>query len=177
METKNMGRRILSLALAGALAGAAIQAAESPKVDACHLLEPAEIAAVQGAAVTHSKGTQRASGGFLFAQCYYVVAAQDGSVSLEVTLSDPSHSRPASPAQHWQQSFHRDDKDAKKDAERPQPVAGLGDEAFWLGDRVMGALYVLKGDRFFRVSVGGSEDSAVKIEKGRELAVKALRRL
>ena len=55
--------------------------------------------------------------------------------------------------------------------------ATFGDEAFWVGDPLSGALYVLKGDVFLRVSVGGPTDEAQKIKRARALASHALKRL
>jgi len=184
-----MKRRIVHLACAGALvsalAGGSEAPAASPTFDACRLLAPAEVAAVQGAAVTRSQGSQRAANGFLIAQCYYLLAPGDRSVSLEVTLGDPSHPHPASPSRLWRQSFHpesggthreEEEEEEKEAAQPPRPVPGLGEEAFWTGGQAMGALYVRAGDRFFRISLGGPEDAAVKTEKSRDLAAKILGR-
>jgi hypothetical protein len=59
----------------------------------------------------------------------------------------------------------------------PKKVPGIGDEAFWMGSRVGGALYVLKGNSYVRVSVGGAGDEASKIRKTKALAQKAIVRL
>lgn len=61
--------------------------------------------------------------------------------------------------------------------EPPKAVSGLGEEAFWAGDRVTGALYVLQGDTFLRISLGGSRDEAARLERTSVLAKSALRRL
>ena len=53
----------------------------------------------------------------------------------------------------------------------------MGDEAFWVGDPLTGALYVLRGEVFLRVSVGGPRDQAQKIKHARTLALYALKRL
>ena len=53
----------------------------------------------------------------------------------------------------------------------------MGDEAFWTGSSLGGGLFVLKGDAYFRLSVGGPDSEPVKIEKLKKLARKALRRL
>jgi hypothetical protein len=58
-----------------------------------------------------------------------------------------------------------------------RPINGVGDEAFWSGTRIAGALYVLRGNTFIRVSVGGINDEKERIEKSRLLAVAALARL
>ncbi|HJQ31823.1 MAG TPA: hypothetical protein VJ866_06590 [Pyrinomonadaceae bacterium] len=59
----------------------------------------------------------------------------------------------------------------------PVRVPGLGDEAFWSANRVGGALYVLKGERFFMLSVGGKGDGDEKLKKAKALARDALRHL
>jgi hypothetical protein len=56
-------------------------------------------------------------------------------------------------------------------------VSGVGDEAWWTGNAQVGALYVLKGDAFLRISVGGGEPERARIERSRLLARRALRRL
>jgi hypothetical protein len=56
-------------------------------------------------------------------------------------------------------------------------VKGVGDEAFWSGTRVAGALYVLRGNTFIRVSVGGIADERERIDKSRQIAIAALARL
>jgi hypothetical protein len=53
----------------------------------------------------------------------------------------------------------------------------VGDDAFWTGTRVGGALYVLKGESYFRISVGGASDPAQKLEKSKTLAAFVLKRL
>lgn len=65
----------------------------------------------------------------------------------------------------------------KEDKTPPNKITGVGDGAFWLGSRVGGALYVLKGNNYVRVSVGGAADEATKIRKSKALAQKALARL
>jgi hypothetical protein len=81
------------------------------------------------------------------------------------------------------------DKDKNKDKERgrggeeegegapPTHVAGIGDDAYWVNSRVSGALYVLKGNSFIRISLGGAEDDAARQKKAKALAQKALARL
>ncbi|HSQ23087.1 MAG TPA: hypothetical protein VLN44_01685 [Pyrinomonadaceae bacterium] len=59
----------------------------------------------------------------------------------------------------------------------PERVKGLGDEAFWSASRVGGALYVLKKDQFFRLSIGGSADARTKLNKSKMLAQQILKKL
>jgi hypothetical protein len=56
-------------------------------------------------------------------------------------------------------------------------VKGIGDEAFSVGNAKIGALYVLKSDKFIRISIGGSTDQADRIKKMKKLAQYALKRL
>ncbi|MDQ2854882.1 MAG: hypothetical protein M3R68_01020, partial [Acidobacteriota bacterium] len=49
-------------------------------------------------------------------------------------------------------------REEEEEAVRPQKIAGVGDEAFWTGNRVGGALYALKGNTYIRISVGGPGD-------------------
>jgi hypothetical protein len=69
----------------------------------------------------------------------------------------------------------REEEDGE--ATPPKPVRGLGDEAFWTASRFGGALYVLKGQRFIRLSVGGADDEQTRLTKTETLARAALRRL
>ena len=68
------------------------------------------------------------------------------------------------------------DKKAKvteeEDEERapPERVKGIGEEAYAVGNAKMGALYVLKGDKFLRISIGGSHSQPERIEKMKTLA-------
>lgn len=64
-------------------------------------------------------------------------------------------------------------------ARPPKIINGIGDQAFWSGNRVGGALYVVQKHKeaFVRLSVGGSDNEEKKIEKSKALAQKALSRL
>jgi hypothetical protein len=56
-------------------------------------------------------------------------------------------------------------------------VKDLGDEAFWIGSPIGGALYVLKNELFFRLSVGGAGDQRAKLNKSKALAQRILKKL
>ncbi len=70
-----------------------------------------------------------------------------------------------------------DEESEREEHGRPRPLPGIGDEAFWVGSRMSGALYVLRGDSYFRLSLGGPESETVKIDKARRLASELLLRL
>ncbi len=61
--------------------------------------------------------------------------------------------------------------------EPPEPIEGLGDEAFWAGNEKIGALYALKGNSYIRLSLGGGDDKLTRIKKSKELAQIVLKRL
>jgi hypothetical protein len=71
----------------------------------------------------------------------------------------------------------REEEGEAKEASPPEPVKNLGDEAFWVGSPIGGALYVLKNDLFLRVSVGGTGDQKAKLNKSKTLAQKILKKL
>ena len=59
----------------------------------------------------------------------------------------------------------------------PKKITGLGDEAFWVSNRFGGMLYILKGDAFISIGIGGTDGEETKLEKSKVLAQKALQRL
>jgi hypothetical protein len=69
----------------------------------------------------------------------------------------------------------REEEDEHQSAVRK--VSGVGDTAVWSGNRMSGALYVLKGNAIVRISVGGKGSEDEKIERSRKLAAIALRKL
>jgi hypothetical protein len=171
-----------------ALVKPAIQ--HAPKIEACSLLTMDEIHAIHGATIVDTKSSEGPGGSFLVSQCYYASAEPNLSVSLAITQPNPAFEN--SPRDYWNQTFGPYRLTGEKETERegegkgkeeeekaipPKKVDGVGEEAFWAGNRVGGALYVLKGNVFFRISVGGPGDESVKLEKSKQLAQKALSRL
>lgn len=69
------------------------------------------------------------------------------------------------------------EREEKEESAPPIRLNGIGDEAYWLGGQVGGALYVLKGSNYLRISVGGVGDHKEEIRKSTALAQKALGRL
>ena len=148
---------------------------------ACTLLTKEEIEAVQGEPFKSTKPSQKSGAGLTVSQCYFELPSTVNSVVLTVTQkAEGSGAR--DPKQSWQEIFHREKTSEKKGEEEekekePQKIDGVGDEAFWTGTRVGGALYVLKGNTYIRISVGGAGDQAQKTEKSKALAESALKRL
>jgi hypothetical protein len=166
----------------------------SGKKDACTLLTSAEIEAVQGEPVKETKASVQLNGEMLVSECLFHTTNFPKSVS--VALAVPSSAKPSAlaPRKFWQKQFHalyvEEDKmrAAGKKAQKPEPeaeeevreprrVAGLGEEAYWVGTPITGALYVLQGDNFVRISVGGIGEESVRIEKSKVLARAVVKRL
>ena len=171
------------------------------KIDACALLTSPEINSVQGEPMKETKASGSAEKGFLVSQCFFTLPTFNNSISLVVTQRGEGAGG-RDPKEFWEATFEksegegekeRDKKSAKereKEKERgrgreeeeeeaapAQKITGVGDEAFWTGSRVGGALYVLKGSTYLRISVGGAGDQQSKINKSKALARLALKRL
>jgi hypothetical protein len=182
--------------------GATTTSTGKGKIDACALLTSQEIRSVQGEPLKETKGSGSAEKGFSISQCFFTLPTFNNSISLVVTQKgDGADGR--DPKEFWEATFDRasegereKERDKKSEKERekekahdknreeeeeaavpPQKIAGVGDEAFWTGSRVGGALYVLKGSSYIRVSVGGAGNQQSKINKSKALARLALKRL
>ncbi len=153
---------------------------QKQRSDACTLLSSEEIEAVQGEPLKEAKLTSRSDGKLITSQCFYSLPTFSNSISLAVTeRADAQGDR--DPKEYWKEIFDSDRTEENEEGEEkeaaPLRVEGIGDEAFWSGSRVGGALYVLKNDKYLRVSIGGSDDQETKIKKLKALAVKAIARL
>lgn len=169
------------------------------RVDVCALLTSDDLKSVQGEAVKEAQRSDRRDGDFIVAQCYYALPTTSNSVVLNVTTANEGQGA-GSPKKFWEDTFGRDEakgggrekererEKVKKDKPKaggeeeesdaaPEKINGLGDEAFWIASRVGGALYVLKKDVFFRLSVGGAGDEKAKLKKSKTLAQQVLKRI
>lgn len=169
------------------------------KLDACQLLTSDEIQAVQESAIKENKSSEQSNGRIRTSQCYFSAEQTNRSVSLTVTQADTGADRQAA-RKYWEETFGRFEKEndereseaekAKKESLKaqkreeeeeegapPKKIEGIGEEAFWSGTRVGGALYVLKKDVSIRISLGGPDTEEAKIGKSKKLAQKALDRL
>jgi hypothetical protein len=144
---------------------------------ACTLLTKDETQAVQGEPFKSTKPSHQAGAGLNVSQCYFELPTAVNSIVLTVTRKGEGG---RDPSESWRDIFHLPDSSRKKEEgeeKEPLKVDGIGDEAFWTGNRVGGALYVLKGNSYIRISVGGAGDQAQKIEKSKALAEAVLKRL
>jgi hypothetical protein len=145
--------------------------------DACTLLTKEEIQAVQGEPFKETKPSQKTAAGLTIAQCYFELPTPVNSIVLTVTNKAEGG---RNPAESWKDIFHREkplQKREEGEEKEPLKVEGIGEEAFWTGTRVGGALYVLKGNCYIRISVGGAGDQTQKMEKSKTLAASVLKRL
>ena len=130
-------------------------------------------------------------------QCYYALPTLSNSVSVTLTEQNPQAKSTQSMKDYWEMTFGKDEHKSERERERErekkkqetregeeeeegapmEPVRGVGDEAFWSASRVGGALYVLKRDRYLRISVGGAGNIEAKLKKSKTLALKALKRI
>lgn len=166
--------------------------AASPRFrNACQMLTQRDIARVQGESFKSVKLTESDENGLRVSQCFYALPSFTNSISVDVMRGKT--------AAFWSGHFAnaREEKDDDKDRDRTvamktappsreaeeehensaRKVAGIGDAAVWSGNRVAGALYVLKGDTIVRISVGGGGSQEQKIERSKKLAARALRKL
>ena len=167
-------------------------AASSPRFpNACQLLTPRDIARVQGEQLKSVKLTESNENGLRVSQCFYALPSFTNSISLDVMRGKTTA--------FWRGHFGNalEERDGDEDRDRsvsmkkaPPPreaeeehessarkVRGIGDAAVWSGNRVAGALYVLKGETIVRISVGGGGSQEQKIERSKKLAERALRNL
>jgi hypothetical protein len=187
------------LVLFGGFAGALAAPPSPSSGEACRLLTAADIAAVQGSPALETKPTSRTTGGYTIADCFYRLEPFTSSVSLEVTRRSPGKDG-SDPAERWERMFRaeaaendRDEESEERPREErpaqdevrgierekspPVRVDGVGDEAFWIGNRASGVLYALRGHAYVRVSVGGAGSEEEKRAKAVELARRALAKL
>jgi hypothetical protein len=171
-------------------------------IDACSLLTSSEIQSIQGEPLKHAKSSSRAADGFVVSQCYFTLTTSTNSISLVVTRRAEGPGA-RDPKQFWKEIFpggkdsrqarEKDrDKDTGKDTGKDrdkgrekeqgesapaQKIEHVGDQAFWTGSPVGGALYVLKGNALIRVSTGGSAEQLTEINKSKALAQIILKHL
>jgi hypothetical protein len=169
-----------------------VPASADGKVNPCALLTSEEIEAVQGEPVKEVKRGSRPTGGMIISQCVFQTLTAAKSVSLEVATVNHPNSSAATPRKFWRNQFHSLDLKekelpadanpakglaAEKEANKPRRIAGVGEEAYWVGNPVTGILYVLEGDVFLRISVGGIREESARVEKSKALARAAVHRL
>src|SRR2546430_9976903 len=112
----------------------------------------------------------RSDRGFRVSQCFYTATEFSKSVNLAVVQRDPGHPSKRSPRDFWKEKFdpYRDEEpktnrgDEKEQGPAPKKIASLGDDAYWVGNRFGGILYVLKGVAFISIGHSGPVDDETK---------------
>lgn len=186
---------LLSVGIGVLLAADPSLSAPAKEPEACRLLSAADVSRVQGARVVETRPSRRDAGPLTLSQCFFVLEPFDRSVSLEVARGSAEARSARAVRERWDAIFHQPHEvESERAAESPEraseadekgrpaePIAQLGEEAFWLANPASGALYVLSGDVYLRLSVGGPESGPesreAKSAKCRRLAGEVLRRL
>ena len=140
-----------------------------------------------------TKASVQLNGEMLVSECLFHTTNFPKSIS--VALAVPTSAKPSvlAPRKFWQKQFQATDVEedkmraAGKTAQKPEPeeeearkprrIEGLGEEAYWVGTPITCALYVLQGDNFVRISIGGVGEESVRIEKSKILAGAVVKRL
>jgi hypothetical protein len=167
-----------------------VGAKSGAKIDSCKVLSSDDLKSVMGESLKEAKPSERADGGFNVSQCFYALPTFTKSVSVSITTAGTRN-----PREFWEQTFHRAEeakkdrkeeketapkserdraRERKKEASKPEKITGIGDEAFWTSSPIVGALYVLKKNTFFRISIGGADDQKTRLNKSKALAAKIL---
>jgi hypothetical protein len=151
--------------------------------DGCNLLSKEEVESVQQASVNDAKSSERLDGTFRISQCLYSAAEFSKSVNLALVQADPNQPNRRGAKDFWKEKFDpykNEEPLTSTHAETetaPKQITRVGDEAFWVSNRFGGILYVLKGNSFISIGIGGTDDEATKLQKSKVLAEKALKRL
>jgi hypothetical protein len=168
------------------------------KVDPCALMTAAEVGQIQRANIVSTQLNEVPTGQFVTSQCYYTSAEPDCSVTIAIIQRDPLRVSTDSIRKYWQDVYvasgepaqvqetgHEVRKETRaggeeeeeKRALRAIKIDGVGEGAYWSGNRFGGVLYVLQREKIVRLSVGGPAKTEEKLEKSKALAQKVLNRL
>lgn len=171
--------------------------AQQTRTDACGLITNAEIEAVEKSPVKETKPSQQSDGKFRYSQCFYTTELFNMSISLALTERNPESASAKDPKEFWKETFGRYEESKKEASEGererkekkeslneeeegkapPKKIDGIGDSAWWTAGRMGGSIYVLKNNAFIRIGVGGADKEEQKMERAKQLAIKALSRL
>ena len=153
--------------------------------DACSLVSKQDVESLQAAPMKEAKSSEHLDGTFRVSQCLYTAAEFSKSVNLALVQPDQKQRGARTPKDFWKEKFdpYRDEEpktnrgDEKEQGPAPKKIEGLGDDAYWVGNRFGGMLYVLKGDAFISIGLGATDDQETRLKKSKALAKKALQRL
>ena len=170
-----------------------LSALGAPKIDACQVLTKDEIETVQGDSVEEIKASVPQSNGMLISHCLFRTATFANSVSVTVGAPDPGKPTALTPREFWRQQFHpleaQEEKgrgggkapwnstSEREEERKPRLIGGLGDEAYWVGNPIASALYILRGETYARISIGGVSAESARLEKTKALGRAVVKRL
>ena len=148
-----------------------------PPAGACSLIPATAIQKAFGEAVTNAKPTYQTSGHLKYSQCFYSLPTFSNSISVSM-IAPARNSDHDAARERWNRSFHREgdndaDSEEREATANSVPLPNLGDEAFWVHSFV-GNLYVLKGNKFLRISIGGKLTDEERQKRAKALAEAAL---
>ena len=132
---------------------------------ACSVLTKADIASVQGEPYTEAKLTTRKDS----TTCFYQLPTFVNSVSVDLMKSGAR--------EFFEKRLEEGEHEEGERKREPLEIEGVGSEALWVMNPIAGSLYVRKGDKLLRVSVGGPGSEKEKIARSKKLAKKALKRM
>jgi hypothetical protein len=131
--------------------------------NACELLTPKDLAFVR------AKESHSTRDALTVTQCFYELPSFTNSVSvMMMTASDDEIRR-------WWAARVETKHEEEHEAETIE-VDGVGREAVWSGNKLVGSLYVLDRGVILRISPGGAGTAKEKIARSKALARIALRR-
>lgn len=175
--------------------------------DACSLISSDELQAIQGEALKETKLSNSPGGPLVSQQCVYLLPTYSKSLSLQLIQGDAASIKKSWEDKFRQAEEEEKETGREKGREgkgekggarekkegaggqgggregeeeeesKPVRVTGIGEEAFWIGNRIVGALYVFSNNSILRLSIGGPENEEAKIKKLKVLAQKAINRL
>lgn len=170
-----------------------LSALGAPRIDACQVLTREEIETVQGESVEEIKASVPQSSGMVISQCLFRTETLAKSVSVTVGAPDPGKPTALTPRKFWWQQFHpleaqeeksrgggkapRNSTAEREEERKPRLIAGLGDEACWVDSPIGGALYILQGETYARISIGGVRAESARLEKTKALGRAVVKRL
>lgn len=163
-------------AAASASPSSSVVSSSAAAVDPCTLLTSDDLKAAQGEELKQASRSDQQDPDYIITQCYYLLPTAVNSVVVNLTMQK---SAGKTTKELWERMFEggREEEEEGEKAAKPEKISGLGGEALWIGSRVGGALYVLKKDVIFRISIGGAADMKTKLARSRALAAKALARI
>ena len=151
-----------------------------PLVDVCSLLTAEEVASVQGEEVKDQKEFEALEDGLGIAECHFLIPGDTQAVRLRLVQA-AGGANSGDPRTAWKEGFApevlAEKTSGRRKWEPPEAIPQLGEEAYWRGDSKNGALYVLKGNAYLRLTIGGREEKETKIKKCAALAEIALKRM